>query len=708
MSTILLISTPQAMEAHEGIPTSKDISAERTIVANAVAVKDNPAFNQRYQISNYQIITPVINLITKMKNDLDYMPSQDERKRLYTCALVMQNAETYPNNLVTFENYPGIKFLRENSFISYNDGLLKLKHAGQWIELSRADVDWAMEHINNLIVDAQANVSQAEASMEQESSSSLASEQEGPSPLPSLPKETSSEMVLFDESKGNSTLATTQDPNTEDMPTPEEIIIERYNAEKKHVGNDHKYLWTRDPITNYHFITPLRNLIKKMEDYPNYMPTSQERWKLYICYSVMRDAQINPNEKLITKPAYPDLIFLKENPNISYDKEKNSLKLRHEGQTIELSMDDVNWAIHHIDDLIDLETNKPGETNYEGVLLDAAQGSGGDFYLVKVTRVGGDAPISKGDLLYLHSDQYAAYKNAKPGQIVYFDNVSPKPIKTVDIKTNHTKQNKSINVHVIAGVRDIRAKGTPGKQLAKKSEQKVKPTLDNAKDLDDYIRGNRLMKNIDKESSNWIVFNGLPALKIIRDLIDYSKGNWRVTLLQGFKLHVSATPESALRVLAAVKSVLEDPNIPITERVMYKMAKSMDFLRELNNGRQRGKFITIYPLDIKNPESTDKNYAKAVELAKKLDIALQKLSPNDFINIAFEKPLGASGGLFTRYGILFGNGKELYVIDENHLPVSEWYAKDEEDSGQSIYKTQPDERYGPWKPDWVPDIFEGM
>jgi hypothetical protein len=64
---------------------------------------------------------------------------------------------------------------------------------------------------------------------------------------------------------------------------------------------------------------------------------------------------------------------------------------------------------------------------------------------------------------------------------------------------------------------------------------------------------------------------------------------------QGWKIHVSATPRSAVAVLAAVARIL------LTHRVGFKFAKGLGELRSLLSVRcsrgAGGKFITIYPDD---------------------------------------------------------------------------------------------------------------
>jgi hypothetical protein len=78
---------------------------------------------------------------------------------------------------------------------------------------------------------------------------------------------------------------------------------------------------------------------------------------------------------------------------------------------------------------------------------------------------------------------------------------------------------------------------------------------------------------------------------------------------QGWKLHVSATPPSAVDVLEAVLDIL------LTEGARFKVVNAMSLLGALNSGllgiSQIGKFLTVYPCDD----------AQAVRLAVALDNA---------------------------------------------------------------------------------------
>jgi hypothetical protein len=106
---------------------------------------------------------------------------------------------------------------------------------------------------------------------------------------------------------------------------------------------------------------------------------------------------------------------------------------------------------------------------------------------------------------------------------------------------------------------------------------------------------------------------------------------------QGWKLHVSATPQSAAGVLDAALDVL------LAEGARFKVANSMDGLNALNAGdfgiSQIGKFITAYPSDD----------AHAVRLAVALDDATRGgRGPR----IPSDRPLRPDSLVHYRYGAM--------------------------------------------------------
>lgn len=116
--------------------------------------------------------------------------------------------------------------------------------------------------------------------------------------------------------------------------------------------------------------------------------------------------------------------------------------------------------------------------------------------------------------------------------------------------------------------------------------------------------------------------------------------------MQGFILYFSAKSESAVRILRAVKPVLDKYRSDIHNQ--YEITASSDYLNYINNGdlEQKGKFITI----------NTANEEDAVKLALELDKVLIYFSSDDFIEIPAVHSLGNSGGLYTRYGSYYPGG----------------------------------------------------
>jgi hypothetical protein len=106
-------------------------------------------------------------------------------------------------------------------------------------------------------------------------------------------------------------------------------------------------------------------------------------------------------------------------------------------------------------------------------------------------------------------------------------------------------------------------------------------------------------------------------------------------LAQGWKLHVSAAPSSAVPVLDAALEVLID------EGVRFKVVNSTDLLTMLNAGHlglsQIGKYITVYPSD----------NAQAVRLATALDRAT---SGGRGPRVPTDRPLRPDSLVHYRYG----------------------------------------------------------
>ncbi len=149
---------------------------------------------------------------------------------------------------------------------------------------------------------------------------------------------------------------------------------------------------------------------------------------------------------------------------------------------------------------------------------------------------------------------------------------------------------------------------------------------------------------------------------------------------QGWKLHISATPHSALVVLDRVAPLL------IAAGVEFKVARSLQQLGWLNQGimalrSQMGKFITLYPI----------NDAEAVELAQALDAATCDLEGPA---IPSDRPLRPGSLVHYRYG----GFRNRVIVSPVGVMTPALRAPD----GQLV----PDKRQ-PWftTPAWVQDPF---
>lgn len=105
---------------------------------------------------------------------------------------------------------------------------------------------------------------------------------------------------------------------------------------------------------------------------------------------------------------------------------------------------------------------------------------------------------------------------------------------------------------------------------------------------------------------------------------------------QGFKLHISATIFNAEIVLRRCAPYL------IKHGITFKAAKSLTELKRLNCGlyygpTQIGKFITVYPVSIK----------EAMETARQLHHLTKDLKT---IDISHDLPFSSKGSVFYRYG----------------------------------------------------------
>ncbi len=151
-------------------------------------------------------------------------------------------------------------------------------------------------------------------------------------------------------------------------------------------------------------------------------------------------------------------------------------------------------------------------------------------------------------------------------------------------------------------------------------------------------------------------------------------------LTQGWKIHVSATVESASKVLTQVLPVL------LKNSATFKFASSLEMLGSLNEGNgalsQVGKFITVYP----------QSDAEAVELAQTLDTAAAGL-PGP--KVPSDRQLKPGSLVHYRYG-----GFDGFVVQ---TPLGEILPALTGPDGELI----PDRRSIPYQPpSWVEDPFE--
>ena len=134
---------------------------------------------------------------------------------------------------------------------------------------------------------------------------------------------------------------------------------------------------------------------------------------------------------------------------------------------------------------------------------------------------------------------------------------------------------------------------------------------------------------------------------------------------EGWKIHISAQPSSALKIAQIAIPILQKHDIP------FKICESLDALRVLNllpinlNSleTQAGKFITIYP----------KTADESARLVKELDEAFVKaideeeLHSYDFCELIGDAMIGESGAVYSRYGKYRPCSD---IVEEKRLPVN--------------------------------------
>lgn len=165
-------------------------------------------------------------------------------------------------------------------------------------------------------------------------------------------------------------------------------------------------------------------------------------------------------------------------------------------------------------------------------------------------------------------------------------------------------------------------------------------------------------------------------------LTPYQSNTWisvgQTERIQGWKIHLSSTPDSSCQLLAKVLPLIKK------QKLAFKVIKDVHLLELLNSGDlglpQCGKFITIYP-------TTDR---KAVDLAKKLLFLTQ-----EFCGPAIPSDLHLGGIVYTRYGAFNP------VIKKNRFGEEEYYIQGEknllEDDTRTVPFKNPDNVTNPFK-----------
>jgi len=174
-------------------------------------------------------------------------------------------------------------------------------------------------------------------------------------------------------------------------------------------------------------------------------------------------------------------------------------------------------------------------------------------------------------------------------------------------------------------------------------------------------------------------------------------GKVKAKVKQGFKIHVSAKPETAFKIAQIVLPILEENNMDY--KIMYDLPymrytyyltqyRFPDLLIEKNKSTQAGKFIVIYPEDVKMTR----------DILKKLDDALKSagLTPSDFEKVIGDAMVGDTGGIFVRYASN-ANGP-LQIVD----PFGEPFIFDPFHEYNIPPTEVKDDRRYPW-PDFMND-----
>jgi hypothetical protein len=176
---------------------------------------------------------------------------------------------------------------------------------------------------------------------------------------------------------------------------------------------------------------------------------------------------------------------------------------------------------------------------------------------------------------------------------------------------------------------------------------------------------------------------------------------------QGLKIHVSAKPETALKIAKIAIPIINANNIEY--KVMYDLRymrklyylsqyESLEFLTGDGQSTQAGKFIAIYPRDLN----------EARDIIQKLEDAFKKhhLHPDDFVKLVGDAQVGDTGGIFARYGKftrLKHKGRpsnSITPVDEFNVSIPPDLIEKETGGKYDPSLGVPDERIYPW-PDYM-------
>jgi hypothetical protein len=184
-----------------------------------------------------------------------------------------------------------------------------------------------------------------------------------------------------------------------------------------------------------------------------------------------------------------------------------------------------------------------------------------------------------------------------------------------------------------------------------------------------------------------------------------NEGTIDVPYGQGLKIHVSAKPETALKIAKAVLPILEENKI--SYKIIYDLPlmRGLYYLTQYENSSnliggskstQAGKFIVLYP----------KNLEQAKELIQKLEQSFKKnnFTKDDFVKVEGDAEIGDAGGIFARYGHIqhhqSRDWRYLIPLNPEEEPISEEMMRQ---AGYLSYNSTigvPDERFYPW-PDYM-------